>query len=74
MSKLIVVSDMVYQELEKAKGKNLSFSKIIAILIESYKKSSDTRKYAGSLKNVKVDAWIKEVEEGRRKGFKRSFG
>lgn len=65
---------MVYKELEKAKGKNLSFSKIIAVILESYKKSSDTRRFAGALKNVKVDAWLREVEEGRKKGFKRDFG
>ncbi|MGI0141604.1 MAG: antitoxin VapB family protein [Candidatus Micrarchaeales archaeon] len=68
------MSDTVYKELEKEKGSQLSFSKIIAVLLDSYKKSSDIRKFAGALRGRDADTWLNEVTEGRKKGFKRKIG
>ena len=70
-TKLISVTDTVYNELSKAKGKKLSFSKILLKMLDVYKNSSDINKFAGILKDKDVNSWLKEVEYGRKKGFKR---
>ncbi|MCL4380657.1 MAG: antitoxin VapB family protein [Candidatus Marsarchaeota archaeon] len=71
MAKLISVTDAVYNELSKAKGKKLSFSQILLKMFNVYKNSSDINKFAGILKDKNVASWLNEVEYGRKKGFKR---
>jgi predicted CopG family antitoxin len=70
MSKLITVPDVLYDELSKAKGDE-PFSKLLEEMLEVYRKSIDIRQFAGVLKDRDVKPWLKDVENGRKRGFKR---
>ena len=71
MSKVIVVSDIVYSELQKMK-KDTSFSKMIEALIQGTRSRGDIgqlERFFGVLSKKDAAAWKKEVSQGRR-----SFG
>ena len=73
MAKLISVTDNIYNELSKAKGKKLSFSKIISRMLDAYKNSADISRFAGILKDKDVSGWLEDAKQGRKKGFKRAI-
>jgi predicted CopG family antitoxin len=74
MSKLIAVSDDVYSTLYKMKGSGDSFSKVIVKTITAYQsRKKDISDLAGVLKDKDVSTWLKEVEEGRKRSFKRKM-
>lgn len=72
MAKVIAISDSLYEELSKAKGKD-SFSKLLGVMLDAYRKSSDIRVFAGALKGKDVSAWLKGIEQGRKTGFRRGL-
>lgn len=68
MSRVIVVSETVYSELQKMK-KNESFSKTIEALIKSKRKKGDISQLEslfGSLNKKKASAWKTEIMTKRR--------
>lgn len=75
MSKVIVVSDDVYTELQRMK-KDSSFSKIIEYLIQGKNRRGDIaelKKFFGVLNKKDAKLWLKEVEEGRKNAVGRKF-
>ena len=68
MSRVIVVSDTVYSELQKMK-KDASFSKMIESLIQGSGKKGDIgqlERFFGILSKEDANAWKKEINQGRR--------
>lgn len=68
MSKVIVISDTVYSELQRMK-KDTSFSKMIEALIQGKGNRGDIgqlEKFFGVLSKRDAAAWKKEVNQGRR--------
>lgn len=63
MARLITVSDEIYDNLSRIKGKR-SFSEVIRLLLT--KKSGDVMKFAGTLKSMDVSGWKKSVTEDRK--------
>jgi predicted CopG family antitoxin len=70
MARLITVSDEIYDNLSRIKGKR-SFSEIIRALLT--KKSGDVMRFAGTLKGTDVSEWKKEVSEDRKKNAGRKI-
>lgn len=70
MSKLIAVTDEIYSQLSKMKGKR-SFSEELRELIEKEQRRKDISALFGSLKGVDTKQWEKEIEEGRKKWYKK---
>ena len=71
MSRVIVISDKVYADLQKIK-KNESFSKAIEALIESSTSKGDIaviERFFGVLSKENSSAWKKEINRSRK-----SFG
>lgn len=76
MSKVIVVSDTVYSDLQKLK-KDASFSKMIETLIQSTGKKGDIAQlesFFGVLNKRNAAAWKKEINLGRRAFGKSRLG
>ena len=75
MSRLIAVSNGVYDSLQKIKSKGESFSEVIIKMMGVYKgKKREIGELAGILKDKDVSEWLTEVEEGRKRSFKRKIG
>ncbi len=75
VSRVIVVSETVYSELQKMK-KNESFSKTIEALIKGKGSKGDISQLEGlfgSLNKKSATAWKKEVNAGRRAFGKSRF-
>ncbi|MCW6160363.1 MAG: hypothetical protein LVQ95_04740 [Candidatus Micrarchaeales archaeon] len=70
MSRLIAVSDELYNELTKIKGKR-SYTETIKSLME--KRHPDIMKLAGLLTREEGEAMERNVLEGRRRNFGRKF-
>lgn len=75
MTRLISVSNDVYNMLSKLKGKNMSFSEIIKSLIKEKNEKGDIRRFAGILKDEKeeLDKFEKQITRDRRKNFGRKI-
>ncbi len=71
MAKLISITENLYDELSRMKGKKLSFSGIISKMLEAYKSSADISRFAGVLKDKDVSEWLNGVEQGRKRSFRR---
>jgi len=63
MARLITVSDEIYENLSRIKGKR-SFSEIIRALLS--KRSGDVMRFAGILQGTDVGEWKKDIGEGRK--------
>ncbi len=70
MSKLIAVSDELYNELTKMKGK-MSYTETIKSLME--KRHPDIMKLAGLLTKEEGEAMERKVFKDRRRNFGRKF-
>ncbi|MGA3020514.1 MAG: antitoxin VapB family protein [Candidatus Micrarchaeales archaeon] len=70
MARLITVSDEIYDNLSRIKGKH-SFSEVIRSLLT--KKGGDIMRFAGILRSTEVSAWKKEITEGRKKNTGRKI-
>ncbi len=72
MAKVIAISDSLYEKLSKAKGSE-SFTKLLSEMLDAYRRSSDISVFAGALKGSDVGAWLKDIEHGRKSGFRREL-
>lgn len=70
MARLITVSDEIYENLSRIKGKR-SFSEIIRSLMN--KRGGDIMRFAGVLKSMDASAWKKEISEGRKRNTGRKI-
>ena len=71
MAKTIMIADRIYEELKKAKGKDKSFSEVIAEALEAAKKNRKTgeglKEVAGILEG---DTEYEEVKKYLKKKWK----
>ncbi len=75
MTKLVSLSNPIYQELLRMKKKGMSFSDVISVLLGEHKGKKDIRKFAGAFKNESklLDKFEKEVERSRKRSMPREI-
>jgi len=72
MSKLISVSDAIYADLMKIKGKK-SFTEVIAELLKRQRKDMDLMDFFGSMPDIDAEKWKKEIRDQRNFTGTRKF-
>ena len=70
VSKLIAVTDDVYNQLSKMKG-GRSFSEVLKALMAEEKKRKSIEPLFGVLKGENVDEWKAQIEKDRKSWYKR---
>lgn len=72
MTKLVSLSNEVYAELLKMKGKGESFSNVILSLTKQKKEREDIKRFAGALKGHKAE--LEEFKKMIAKDRKNNYG
>ena len=67
MTKPVTLSDAAYEALTKVKGKDMSFSDAVLMLVEKSKQKRDFQRFAGMLKSQapELEKFKEEIEGDR---------
>lgn len=73
MTKPVTLSDAAYKALARVKGKDMSFSDAVLMLVESAEPKRDFRRFAGVLKSraAELEDFKKEIEKDRSRNVEK---